>query len=179
MYADLATMRQYLKIDAAKTADDALLTRLLAAATAAINSHTGRVFASPAATVRRFDTDAIDQRTLWLDCDLAELVSVTIDGVAADVTAITPQPRNDTPYYALRRAEGWGSDVVITGHWTWSIAPPADIVQACARLAGYWYRLKDAQVFDVTADLQSGQMIVPKGIPSDVKLMLDPYVRLL
>ena len=39
------------------------------------------------------------------------------------------------------------------------------------------YRQKDASVFDTTAIPDQGVIVSPQGIPRDVRLMLDPYVR--
>jgi hypothetical protein len=42
-------------------------------------------------------------------------------------------------------------------------------------LAGYYYRQKDAGVFDTTAIPDMGVIQVPQGIPRDVQLILNPY----
>ena len=44
-------------------------------------------------------------------------------------------------------------------------------------MASYFYRQKDAQVFDVTATPELGTITVPAGIPADVRILLDPYRR--
>ena len=68
-------------------------------------------------------------------------------------------------------------EVSVLGAWGYSTSPPDDIVHACIRLAGYYYRQKDAQVFDVTAVPDAGIITIPQGIPADVKLILDKYPR--
>ena len=67
--------------------------------------------------------------------------------------------------------------VSVAGTWGYSATPPDDIIHACIRLAAYYYRQKDAQVFDTTAMPEQGVITVPQGIPRDVKLILEPYIR--
>ena len=96
-------------------------------------------------------------------------------------------PRNTTPYYGIKiltsSNETWDytddpeNGIEITGRWAYSSAAPADITQACARWAAYMYRQRDAQVFDVTAIPDAGVITIPQGIPADVKMLLDPYVK--
>jgi hypothetical protein len=63
----------------------------------------------------------------------------------------------------------------VAGDWGYSTTAPADIVQATLRLAAFFYRQKDAQVFDTVASPELGVITVPKGIPVDIRLLLDPY----
>uniref|UniRef100_A0A6M3J628 Uncharacterized protein n=1 Tax=viral metagenome TaxID=1070528 RepID=A0A6M3J628_9ZZZZ len=53
--------------------------------------------------------------------------------------------------------------------------PMHQIVQAVKRLAGYLYKQKDSQVFDVTAFPEAGVMEIPQGLPRDVKLLIPMY----
>jgi len=69
--------------------------------------------------------------------------------------------------------------VYISGKWSYSSSAPDDIVHACVRLSAYYFRQKDAQVFDVTAIPDAGVITMPQGIPADVKLMLEPYRRII
>jgi hypothetical protein len=69
--------------------------------------------------------------------------------------------------------------VEISGKWAYSTTPPADIEHACIRLVGYYYRQKDAQVFDVTVIPEAGAITIPKGIPDDVKKILLPYRKVI
>ncbi len=65
----------------------------------------------------------------------------------------------------------------MTGKWAYSTTPPDDIEHACTRLAAYMYRQKDAQTFDTTAIPDAGVILVPQGIPKDVKMILDHYKK--
>jgi hypothetical protein len=42
-------------------------------------------------------------------------------------------------------------------------------------LSAFFYRQKDAQVYDTIADEVSGRLFIPTGMPNDVKQLLDPY----
>ena len=66
--------------------------------------------------------------------------------------------------------------ISIIGKWAYSTTAPADVKQACIRLASYMYRQKDAQMYDVTA-IEAGVVIRPFGMPPDIKAILKPYVR--
>jgi len=185
MYATLADVKGYLSIDTLATEADVLLTRLLAAAEAAIDQHTGRSFAVAADTTHYFDSCAVSGQTLFLDAELAQLTSVTNgDDTAIDVAELRTMPRNRGPYFALvvPSALRWAIDdsdaeVAVTGRWGYSVAAPEDIRQAAIRLTTHWYRLKDAQVFDVVETAEGGSLIVPKGMPADVKQTLALYKR--
>jgi hypothetical protein len=46
------------------------------------------------------------------------------------------------------------------------------------RLVAYMYAQKDASIFDVTAYPDAGVLMVPQGMPRDVRETLDRYTRL-
>ena len=189
-YATVAELREYLDITG--TGDDDLLLLMLDAVTAAIDRYTLRTFAATADTTRTFDAYAdSDGRTLMLDEDLCAITTITNgDNVAVGATQYTTEPRNRTPYYAIKlklsAGKIWETDnngdaedaISITGKWAYSLTPPYDIQQACLQWGAYLYRQKDSQVFDVTATPETGTMTIPKGIPATVKKLLDPLRRL-
>lgn len=194
-YTTAAALKAYLGIDGA--GDDALLATLIAGAQAVIDRYTGRTFEAAADSTRTLCVGKDSKgRMLYLDGDLAAITSVATNadngsgGTALTVnTDYRTLPRNSTPYYALQltamTAYTWTytadpeDGVAIVGKWAYSETAPDDIVQATLRLASYMYRQKDAQVFDVTAMAQSGMMMLPSGIPKDVRDMLRPYRRML
>jgi len=108
------------------------------------------------------------------------------DGVVVAAGERTTIPRNSTPYYGIRLLsdsgvtwtydDEWMDAISVTGRWAWSTTAPDDIAQACARLAAFLYKQRDAQLFDVTA-IEAGTVLTPVGIPVDVKVTLLPYVR--
>lgn len=193
-YCTSTDVKLYLGINSTNTTDDTLITALIGRAQAAIEMHTHRKFEhSTTAATRRFtvgrDTDG---DTLWLDEDLAAITTVTTNADASTATTISSteyitEPRNKAPYYAIKIKASANKDwtyttdpemgVTIAGKWAYSTAAPADIKHACVRLAAFYYRQKDAQVFDVTAIPDAGVIQTPVGVPSDVRLILDPYVK--
>jgi hypothetical protein len=185
MYASLEDVKGYLGIDALATEADEQLNRLLLAADAVIDRHTGRSFAIATDTTRYFEACAVSGQMLMLDAELAQVTSVTNgDGTAIDVATLRTMPRNRGPYFALVVPSSlrWSIDdldaeIAVTGRWGYSVTSPEDIRQAAIRLTTHWYRLKDAQVFDVVETAEGGSLIVPKGIPADVKQVLALYKR--
>jgi hypothetical protein len=187
-YTTLASVKAVL--GATLATDDALLTAFIARAQAWVESYCGQIFEAAADSTRKFDSRAdVEGDVLYLDYPLAAITSITNgDGVAVASTEYVTEPRNHIPYHRIRllrsKAKYWTyltdpeGAISITGKWAYGLAAPADIVQATERLAAYMYRQKDSQVFDVTADAETGQLIIPKGIPADVKQILQPYRRM-
>lgn len=188
-YATTAQVKTYLDITG--TGDDSLIGDLLNAATSAIETHTHREFMVQSNTTRYFDSCYdVEGLTLYLDRDLCEIDSITNgDGTTVTTAQYVTEPRNNAPYYAITLKSSksiyWEDDssgdsenaIAISGKWGYSQTPPADIEQACVRLAAYYYRQKDSQVFDVTATPELGQITIPQGIPADVRMMLRSYIR--
>ena len=183
-YATAAELKSYLGIS--ENTDDTLLAALLNRATAAIEQYTHRVFSAAVGT-RYYRSDAVDGDTLHLDGDLYSVTTLT-NGEGDTITEYWLLPRNEgPPYHAIKLKSGsdyswtFGTDgeVEVYGEWGFSSDPPDDIVHACVRLAGYYYRQKDAQVFDVTAQPDAGIITIPKGLPADVKMLLTPYRKVI
>jgi hypothetical protein len=175
-YATLAQTKQYLGI--AGTGDDALLTRLLDAASAMIDARCARTFSASTASKRHNANMSVGRDLVLLD-DLRSISTVTTDQsqtlVATDFVAF------DAPTRVLRLsdtapaldARDW---FIVTGTWGYMQSPSADIEQTCVRLAAWLYRQKDAQTFDLTGVAQAGQMFVQSRIPPDIDAMLRQYV---
>ena len=189
-YLTVNDLRAYLNIEG--SVDDGLLSTLVSAAQKAVESYTRRLFEATADTTRYF-TVGVDTNgaMLYLDRDLCSITTLTnnADGTGEVLTTshYTTVPRNETPYYAIKLLTSAGkywryttsaeNGITLAGRWAYSITPPLDIVQATRRLAGYYFKQRDAQVFDVTAMPDMGQILIPKGIPADVKQLLNPYIR--
>jgi len=185
-YVLKAAVKTYLGISGA--GDDDLIDDLIDRAQTAIESHTGWVFEA-ATDTRYFGSGAVEGYVLWVGGDLVSITTLTngdddaTEIVTADYRLL---PRNEgPPYYGIKMLTDttttWDFDidgeVSVLGTWGYSTSPPDDIVHACIRLVGYYYRQKDAQVFDITAVPDAGIITIPKGIPADVKLILDKYPR--
>jgi hypothetical protein len=188
-YCDPTDVLEYLGIDSAT--DSALIAGLIAAAQGAIDNHTRRTFEAPTDTVRRVDALGDHIRNLYLFVDhVGELCAVTSivngDGVTVATTEYTTEPRNRTPYEAIKLKSdagklwtyntAWEDAISITGRWAYSITPPATIKQACIGLAAFYYRQKDQPFTDVTA-VEGGVVMRPMGIPAYIKAMLQGYTR--
>lgn len=185
-YATLAQAKIELGISG--SGDDTILQEKLDAATTVIERETGWVFVAATAT-RYYESDAVADSVLWVGGDLVSITTLTNgddDGtviVAADYRLL---PRNEgPPYFGIKMLVDtittWEFDidgeVSVLGTWGFSASPPDDIVQACVRLAGYYYRVKDAQNYETVSVSDAGVITVPKGIPADVKVILKRYPR--
>jgi hypothetical protein len=191
-YISVAELKTYLDISSAT--DDALLAALVNSAEAAIDAHTHRTFEADTET-RYFERHDLDDSgfILELDRDLLTVTTLTNGDSASTVIPATEYWLVDAmgrrgsgpPYHGIRlkinSTYSWEFDtdywVSVLGTWGYCADPPNDIKHATKRLAAYYYAQKDAQVFDVTAVAEAGIIQVPQGIPRDVKLILEPYVR--
>ena len=186
-YIDVISVRQYLDISGAS--DDALIGDLIDAAQKAINGYCRRSFEALADSTHYFDysDEYIDGDTLWLDSEICDITTVTNgDSVVVASGERTAIPRNAGRYYGIRLlsdsgitwtySDEWMDAISVIGKWAYSESAPDDIVQACRRLASFYYRQRDQQMMDVTA-IEAGVVLAPVGIPADVRRILAPYVR--
>ena len=184
-YCTVDALKAYLGVSDGD--DDALLATLIGAAQATIEAQTGRTFEASADSVRKLDACRdVHGRVLWLDADCAAVTSITNgDGVVVAATSYVTEPRNTTPIYAVKLLSSsgvtWvgGTDnenaIAVTGKFVFSTTPPADIVQACTRLAAFYYRQKDNMGEGDRAIVAGGATVLPVNLPADVKTMLAPY----
>ena len=189
-YCGVDELKEYLGVTGAT--DDAMLLTLLAAAQRTIDSYCARTFEATADTVRTFDSQRdVDGYTLTVDADLCAITSIVSgDGTTISNSHYVTEPRNETPYYAIRlkasAGKVWTSTVAgdsenaitVTGKWAYSTSAPSDIAHVCKRLAAYIYRQKDNAGDLDRAVIAGNSTILPAQIPSDIRLMLTPYKRL-
>ena len=189
-YCGVDELKEYLGVTGAT--DDAMLLTLLAAAQRTIDSYCARTFEATADTVRTFDSQRdVDGYTLTVDSDLCAITSIVNgDGTTISNSHYVTEPRNETPYYAIRlkasAGEVWTSTaagdsenaISITGKWAYSTSAPSDIAHVCKRLAAYIYRQKDNAGDLDRAVIAGNSTILPAQIPNDSRLMLTPYKRL-
>lgn len=197
-YVDKVAVKQYLGIST--TTDDDLIEALIARAQRAIESYCHRWFEARTET-RYYRRDAVDagdtlrhsiseipglvNGVLYLDDDLLSVTTLTNgDGTVIPTTGYWLGPRNSGPpywYICLKSTYSWAFDtdgeISVAGTWGYSATAPEDIVHSTIRLAAYYYRQKDVQVFDTTAAPELGVITVPQGLPADVKILLEPYRR--
>jgi len=185
-YATVAQIKAYLGITSASS--DVLLGDLIDRAQSAVDQYTHRHFEATTETRYFLRESLLDSYTLLVDQDLLTITGVVngdSDETAIPITEFFYHPRNLSPYFGITLKTDstysweWDTDywVAITGTWGYSATPPDDIVHATIRLTAYFYRQKDAQVFDVTAQPAQGTILIPQGLPKDVKLLLDVYTR--
>lgn len=182
--------------------DDALLALCIDRAQSTIESYTNRKFEATADTTRKytpivdrigsgmgFSGDLMDDYTIDLNYDLISLTSVTNGtGDTIPLTAVITMPLNFTPAYAVRIKQSSGyfwsyvgspeASVSITGRFGYSLTAPANIQQACLRLASQMYRQRDGSP-DLGNSLISadGVTIVTSAMAKDIEALLKPYRR--
>ena len=189
-YAYVADVKLYRGIAPTETDDDTLIQELVDAAQSQIDSYCGRTFDAGTPSTRYYDAvEDVDQNgtRLWLGTDCCAVVTIT-NGTGTAVTKYVTEPRNTTPFYAIRLKDsagelfGYETDpqdaITVLGRWAYSVTVPPAIHQAAVRLAAYMYAQKDAQVFETTLFPDAGVMTVPQGLPRDVEQLLKPFRKL-
>lgn len=199
-YATTAQLKSYLGITS--SSDDSLLSDAISGAQAMIDAFCHRHFEpeskhGPAASHTHYFTplserdggDLLDDYTLNLGHDLAELTSITNgDGTAIPTNAVVLLPLNVVPANMIRIKSSssyfWTytdspeGAVQIAGKWSYSTDVPADIARACLRLAAYLYRQREGTPDSDRAILSAdGVVLAAPRIPSDITAMLTPYIR--
>ncbi len=191
-YCTVADVKEYLDIQG--TGDDTLIDDKIASAQKAIETITRRTFEDPGADATRYFTVGVDTDGLELlfDEEIYTITTVKTDADNASPTTIPSTayitlPRNKMPYYGIKilssKSYYWEytddpeTGIEITGRWAYSENVPEDIAHLCSRWASYLYKQRDAQVWDTVAVPSAGIITVPQGIPKDVVMLIDSYVR--
>lgn len=161
-----------------------MINALILSASRIINQHCRRVFAVDDETIRTFRRsrrydDSFNGPQLLLDEDLAEDASLIQD--PDDLTwapTVFYREENRPPFWAIElEQDAWPQVVKITGYWGYSRTPPPDIEFACLRLVKWLYDLRDTTEGQVAVVTPEGRVLLPRGIPSDISTILDPYRR--
>jgi hypothetical protein len=191
-YCTVDDVKTYLGIS--EYDDDVLLASCIERAQAVIDRHTSRTFEATVDATKYLDAlEDVDGRTLYVRAvgDLCAITSVTNgDGSVLASTDYVTQPRSLTPYYAIRLLASSGhtwtyvtdpeNAIKVVGKWAYSASAPADIEQACLRLAVVFYRQKDTTAeIDRPLLAGDGTIVMPQTMPSDVRSLLKPYRRIL
>lgn len=172
----------------AETTDDTLLGTLITRASALIDRYTGTTFAERTET--RYYTPSVhnDGNLLLLDDDLLSVTTLTNgDGEVIPSSGYVLYPLNKSPKYGIKLKSDYSwtytddpeGAISVAGTWGYCTEAdrPADITQACARLALWLYRQKDAP-FGKMGNTITGEYEVPVAIPMDVAQTLMRYRRL-
>jgi hypothetical protein len=188
--ATLAECKLFLGIPTAETVDDALITWMLTGIIAVVNARFPSKWEAETLT-RYYDPTNprhVQGRELLLGKPLLAVTTLT-NGDSAVITPsyYTKWPVNGPPYTRIilkaSSAYSWTyttdpeAAISVVGTWGYSTSCPADINQAVVEWVAYEYRKKDAQVFDVTADPNSGRLFIPAGIPVTVEAKLNQHGR--
>lgn len=187
-YVTTAELKRYLNITS--STDDTLIGELIASAQKMIDIATGTTFEAAADSTRYFDAIGnVDGVYLLFDRWCASITSITNgDGVAVASTDYVTEPRNDTPYYGVKLKSSkdvtwtYGDDeenaIAVVGKWAYSTTPPADIVQACKRLAAFLYRQRENANDIDRAVIVGNATVLPSQLPADVQRLIAPYKSL-
>jgi hypothetical protein len=185
-YIELGELKAMLRID--DYVDDELLAAHITAASRTIDDICHRKFSlDAAATARTFYPDsALVVRTddIGSTSGLVVKIDDSLTGVySLAVTDYTSQPDNalakDLPITKLIAYETyWPQDirptVEVTARWGWP-AVPEPVRSACGILAGRLYKRADS-LLGVAGFGDLGAIML-RAVDPDVKLMLQPYVR--
>ena len=189
-YITRAQLKVYLGISEA--GDDVLLDESILEAQSFIEAETGRSFEAVTDT-KYYLRDALsddDEFMLLLDDDL--LTVTTLTNGDSDATAIAASefvlwPRNyGPPYWGIKldtdstHSWEWDTDyyVSVLGTWGYSATASREIQHATKRMAAYYYRQKDSQVFEAVAVPEAGIITIPQGTPADVANILKKYRKM-
>ena len=191
MYVELSAFKEYLGITT--NDDDALLYRLLGRAQTIFEGRTRHTFEAASDSTRYFDALLNTAGPiLMLDAPLCAITTITNgDGSVIASDKYVTEPRNDTPYYAirLRSSSGisWKSSasgdsenaIAITGRWAYSATAPDDVVDAVIDIATVLYRKKDnANDYGRTVVTQTST-ILPGGVSATTIGTINRYRRLI
>lgn len=177
-YTTLEAVRDYGEFES--DASDGLLSALIDASKSIIDKSTGRKFDANVATDRYFSryrgmTSLFRGNKLFLDTDLADK-AVTI----TDSPSVIYLPENEPPYHAIIITEGaWAHpEVIVNGYWGYSKVAPYAIEQVCIRIVMWLDGLKDPTQATTAIVTPEGQVLLPQGLPVDIKLILGMYQRI-
>lgn len=189
-YCTNTDVKTYLDID--RSDDDDKLTTLIARAQEMIDKHTGLTFEASSDTTRTFDAvrdiDEDDPAVLCLDEWIADITTVTNgDSVVVSSSEYTTEPRNVTPYYAIRLLDSSGKAwtyttdpedaISVAGKWAFSESPPADVVQACIDITILLYRGAPNPRRGGKGKAGKDGVSTPAAMIRDVLMDLDHYQR--
>jgi len=174
-------IKRYLKLTEGLDADDVLLEEIIDRAEDILESLTHRRFKAMKET-RVYDCPD-DRCSLLLDGDLQKVIRLSNgDGVEIPTADFryTPANRGEgndrRPAFALQLVNDayftYDTNPVqcikVRGWWGYSMEPDYYTEQTLIRLVCYLYKQKDSQVFDSTAFLDGGVMVIPQGMPKSV-----------
>ncbi len=174
----LVNVKQYLSLTGPE--DDALLSRLITAASAFIQSHLNRTFASQSYTEKRNGNGG--QRLSFSNFPVTAVSSVAVDGVAIPAAADATKAGyifSSTMLFL----NGWsftrGYQNVAIAYTAGYVAVPADIEQVCIDLVSLKYRERDR--IGISSKTLGGETVnyVKSDLSDEVKNTLRQYQKVI
>ena len=140
-------------------------------------------FAQADDAVRYYDLASVSAPdTLFLDAPIVSVTSIVNgDGATISASDYTLQPRNEEWHsrVQLKSAFAWrfatDGEIAITGKWGKATVVPADIKEACIMLSAWMFKRYQVGMQDATANPDLGQITFAKGIPEQVRTLLQPW----
>lgn len=172
----LANVKAYLSPPLTTTNDDAMLTRLVTAASQFIQTWLGRTIAATAYVETR---NGLGGTRLFLrNRPVVSVASVTVDGVAIAPAAGPGQPGylfDDNSVYLTGTAFTRGPQNVAVAYTAGYAATPPELEQACIALVALRYKERD-RIGQASKNL-AGEVVsfAQKDMPADVQTLLDQY----
>jgi hypothetical protein len=183
----LANVKGWFSPPLTTTSDDALLTRLITAASQFIQTWLNRQIAQQAYTETRDGNGG--RKLVFANAPVTAVASLTIDGIA-----IPPAPNpttagfvfSPTMLYLQGTIPGPSRDIyvfsrgfqnVVVGYTAGYAATPPEIEQACIELVALRYKERD-RIGQASKNL-AGEVVsfAQKDMPADVQTMLAQYRR--
>lgn len=188
----LADVRLRMQKKTADTAQDALITSLIAPVSAAIMRWTEREFAPVTASAARvFEWDWRGEFVSLAPYDLRTVTTIQVDTdtvtpitLTTDEYRLWPKPPKDGTYLALRlkplsltvgRVVYRNREVTVTGAWGFP-SVPSDVAAAAAATVVHWMMVNVA-AFRRPDELPDGADPPRRGIPPEALQMLATYKR--
>jgi uncharacterized phiE125 gp8 family phage protein len=175
----LANVKAWFSPPLATSSDDALLTRLITAASQFIQTWLGRSFATQSYSETR-DGDG-GQKLAFAHGPVTAVTSVTVDGIAIPVASAPQTPGYVFSPGVLYLIGGYcfrrGAQNVAVTYTAGYAATPPEIEQACIELVALRYRERD-RIGQVSKNL-AGEVVsfAQKDMPPDVQTLLEQYRR--
>lgn len=190
-YATIEQFKQAASDFGIETKGDTNITRLLTAASRAIDRYVSRTrqrtFAVSDDTTRTFNVlNKVIGKTLYLDTDLCAVTTVSNDGTPTTAYTLESDYPHTTCYARIRLKTGeWtysastypDAAASVTGKFAYSLTPPSDIIQATIQLCLMVWRQRNTVANISTAMISGdGTLIMPDGLPKSVVDLIEPYV---
>lgn len=171
----LANVKSWISVTGAS--DDALLTRLITATSAAVEQYCERTFASAAQTVTRNGNDKSVMP--FPNAPVTAVASVTVDG-----TAIPARPSvtgsgfsfDEQYLYLAGYRFTRGMQNVVLAFTSGFSATPGDLEQAVIDVVAFKYRGRE-RIGQASKILQNETVTFLRDVPPDVMRVLDNYRR--